>query len=148
VLDVAKTAHEVFEQRGLKAFVKTSGSSGIHLYLPLEPKYTYSRVAKFAEQLAAKIASHAPKIATTERNLADREKEQVYVDWLQNAKGKSVAAPFTVRAKPKATVSMPLEWKQIDEGVRITDFTLKNVPSLLSTPMGPWSDFFDSRQEI
>jgi bifunctional non-homologous end joining protein LigD len=148
VLKVALTARKVFEQRGLKAFVKTSGSSGIHLYLPLEPKYTYSTVAKFAGQLAAEIASHVPMIATTERSLADREKAQVYVDWLQNARGKSVAAPFTVRAKPKAPVSMPLEWKQIEGGVKITDFTLRNVPSLLSSPMGPWNDFFNSRQEI
>jgi bifunctional non-homologous end joining protein LigD len=148
VLRVASTARTVFEERNLKAYVKTSGSSGIHIYLPVERKYTYARVAKFAEEIANEIADRAPKIATTERNIAEREKQQIYVDWLQNARGKSVAAPFTVRAKPKAPVSMPLEWDQIEEGVKITDFTLKNVPELVEKNGNPWEDFFDSRQEI
>jgi bifunctional non-homologous end joining protein LigD len=148
VLSVAATAYEVFEERGLNAYPKTSGSSGIHLYIPLEPVAGYTRAAKLAEEIANDIAKRIPKKATTERALAERERNQVYVDWLQNARGKSVAAPFTSRARPKATVSMPLTWDQIDEGVRITDFTIRNVPEILREQGNPWEDFFDSRQRI
>ncbi len=148
VLTVALVARELFNDRGLKAFVKTSGSSGIHLYLPLQPKYSYQAAAEFAADLAREIASRAPKLATIERTLAEREKQQVYVDWLQNARGKSVAAPFTARAKPKATISMPLHWNQVENGVKIVDFTIKNGPDWISKHGNPWADFFISRQSL
>ena len=70
------------------------------------------------------------------------------MDWMQNARGKSLASVYTTRAKPKATVSMPLTWKQIEKGVKITDFTLKNVPTLCRKTGDPWADFFASRQTL
>jgi bifunctional non-homologous end joining protein LigD len=72
----------------------------------------------------------------------------VYVDWMQNARGKSLASIFTARAKPKATVSMPLSWKQISQGVKITDFTITNVPELLKKKGDPWSTFFEERHTL
>jgi bifunctional non-homologous end joining protein LigD len=72
----------------------------------------------------------------------------VYVDWMQNARGKSLAAVFTARAKPKASVSMPLTWKQVSQGVKITDFTITNVPELLQKKGDPWANFFDERQAL
>ena len=98
--------------------------------------------------LASEIAGREPKIATVERSLAKRKPDQVYVDWMQNARGKSLASVYTTRAKPKATVSMPLSWKQIEKGVKITDFTLKNVPALCRKSGDPWADFFESRQTL
>ena len=80
--------------------------------------------------------------------IAKRKKEQVYVDWMQNARGKSLASVLTARAKPKATVSMPLTWKQIEQGVKISDFTVRNVPALLKKKGDAWSDFFDERQTL
>jgi bifunctional non-homologous end joining protein LigD len=148
VLAVALVARELFNDRGLKAFVKTSGSSGMHLYLPLLPKYSYQAAAKFAAELASEIAARAPKLATIERTISERQKQQVYVDWLQNARGKSVAAPFTARAKPKAAISMPLHWIQVENGVKITDFTIKNGPEWISKQGDPWADFFNSRQSL
>ena len=148
VLQVALVAREVLQSIGATAFVKTSGSSGIHLYLPLNPDISYQTDAKLAAILATRIADKAPKIATVERSLAARQQQQVYVDSLQNARGKSVAAPFTVRAKPKATVSMPLEWGQVEDGVRISDFTIKNAADLISTSASLWKAFFDSRQSL
>jgi bifunctional non-homologous end joining protein LigD len=147
VLQVALLTKEVCDEVGLNAFPKTSGSSGIHIYLPLKPTNEYERVAEFSRLLAAEVAGRAPKIATVERTIAKRKKEQVYVDWMQNARGKSLASVFTARAKPKATVSMPLTWKQIEQGVKISDFTVKNVPALLNKN-DAWSNFFDSRQKL
>jgi bifunctional non-homologous end joining protein LigD len=148
VLQVALIAKAVCDEIGLKSFPKTSGSSGIHIYLPLKPANGYEKVAEFSRLLAAEIAQRAPKIATVERTIANRKKDQVYVDWMQNARGKSLASVLTARAKPKATVSMPLTWKQIEQGVKISDFTVNNVPALLKKRGNAWSDFFDHRQKL
>ena len=147
VLEVALVCKEVLDELGLPAFPKTSGSSGIHIYLPLKPKYNYGKIAAIAEGLAAEVTRRAPKIATVQRSLAKRQKQQVYVDALQNARGKTIAAAYSARAKPGATVSMPLTWKQIEKGVKISDFTIENVPQL-SKKNQPWKNFFDSRQEL
>ena len=148
VLEVALTTKKVCDEVGLRAFPKTSGSSGIHIYLPLKPVNEYDKVADFARLLAGEIARRVPTIATVERSLAKRKHDQVYVDWMQNARGKSLASVYTTRAKPKATVSMPLSWKQIEKGVKITDFTLKNAVGLLRKSGDPWAEFFASRQTL
>ena len=148
VLEVALVCQEIFDEIGLTAFPKTSGSSGIHIYVPLKPKHNYGKVAAIAEGLAAEVARRAPKIATIQRSLAKRQKQQVYVDAMQNARGKTIAAPFSARAKPGATVSMPLTWKQIQKGVKISDFTIENVPALIKKGGNAWKDFFASAQEL
>jgi bifunctional non-homologous end joining protein LigD len=147
VLQVALMVKEVADEVGLEVFPKTSGSSGIHIYVPLKPTNEYDKVAEFARLFASEVAQRAPKIATVERTIAKRKSTQVYVDWMQNARGKSLAAIFTARAKPKAPVSMPLTWKQVEKGVKITDFTITNVPELLKKG-DPWADFFNSRQAL
>src|SRR5213075_1158733 len=121
---------QVCDELGLRSFPKTSGSSGMHIYLPLKPTNDYEKVADFARLLAAEVANRLPKIATIERTISKRKTEQVYVDAMQNARGKSLAAIFTARAKPGATVSMPLTWKQVEKGVTIADFTIRNAPRI------------------
>ena len=148
VLKVALICKEVFDELGVPAFPKTSGSSGIHVYLPLKPKYDYRKVAAIAEGLAAEVARRAPKIATIQRSLAKRQKQQVYVDAMQNARGKTIAAAFSARAREGASVSMPLTWKQIEKGVKISDFTIENAPALIKKHGDAWADFFDSRQSV
>ncbi len=148
VLEVALVTKKVCDELGLKAFPKTSGSSGIHIYLPLKPTNGYESVAEFSKLLAGEIAQRVPRIATVERTIARRKHDQVYVDWMQNARGKSLASVFTARAKPGATVSMPLTWKQIEQGVKISDFTIRNVPALLKKNGSAWADFFNQRQQL
>src|SRR5262249_10861386 len=131
VLAVALTVKAVCDDLGLEALPKTSGSSGMHVYIPLQPKNNYEQVAEFSRLLAAEVAGRQPRIATVERTIAKRKTTQVYVDAMQNARGKSLASVFTARAKPGATVSMPLTWKQVEAGVKITDFTIRNAPELL-----------------
>jgi bifunctional non-homologous end joining protein LigD len=146
VLQVALVVKEVADEIGLQVFPKTSGSSGMHIYGPLKPTNKYEQVAEFAKLFAGEVARRAPKIATIERTIAKRKSTQVYVDWMQNARGKSLASVFTARAKPGATVSMPLTWKQISQGVKIADFTITNVPDLLRKKGDAYSDFFNARQ--
>jgi bifunctional non-homologous end joining protein LigD len=148
VLQVALTCKKVCDEIGLNAFPKTSGSSGIHIYLPLKPANEYEQVAEFSRLLATEVAGRVPKIATVERTIAKRKRDQVYVDWMQNARGKSLASVFTARAKPGATVSMPLTWRQVEQGVKISDFTIRNVPTLLKKKDDAWSDFFNQRQTL
>ena len=147
VLQVALLVKEVSDEVGLTAFPKTSGSSGIHIYVPLKATNEYDKVAEYARLFATEVARRAPQIATVERTIAKRKSTQVYVDWMQNARGKSLASVFTARAKPKASVSMPLTWKQIEKGVKIQDFTITNVPQLLKKS-DAWADFFKSRQTL
>jgi bifunctional non-homologous end joining protein LigD len=148
VLRVALVCREVLDELELPGFPKTSGSSGIHIYVPLKPKIEFGKVAAIAEALATEVARRAPKMATVQRSLAKREKQQVYVDAMQNARGKTIAAAFSARARDGATVSMPLTWKQIEKGVRISDFTIENAPSLLKKHDDAWRDFFDSQQAL
>jgi bifunctional non-homologous end joining protein LigD len=148
VLDVALVCREVLGELGLPAFPKTSGSSGIHVYVPLKPKYDYGKIAEIAMALANEVAHRAPKIATTQRSLAKRQPQQVYVDAMQNARGKTIASVFSARAKPGATVSMPLTWKQVEKGVKISDFTIKNAPGLLKKNGDAWKNFFESRHSL
>jgi len=148
VLEVALVCRGVFAELGWPAFPKTSGSSGIHIYLPLKPKYEYGKIAEVAVALANEVAERAPKIATTQRSLARRQKQQVYVDAMQNARGKSIAAPFSARAKPGATVSMPLTWKQVEKGVKISDFTTRNVVELVKKKGDAWENFFESQETL
>jgi bifunctional non-homologous end joining protein LigD len=148
VLEVALVCKEVLDELGLAAFPKTSGSSGIHIYLPLKPTLDYPKAAAIAEGLAAEVARRAPKIATVQRSLAKRQKQQIYVDAMQNARGKTIASAYSARARDGATVSMPLTWKQIEKGVKISDFTITNVPGLVKKRGDLWKDFFAAGQSL
>jgi len=148
VLQVALVCKEVLDELELPGFPKTSGSSGIHIYIPLKPKLAFGKVAAVAEALATEVAQRAPKIATVQRSLAKRQKQQVYVDAMQNARGKTIASPYSARAKPGATVSMPLTWKQIEKGVKISDFTIQNVPKLVEKNDDAWASFFENQQAL
>src|ERR1041385_1632614 len=148
VLQVALICQEVLDELGLPAFPKTSGSSGIHIYVPLKPKLEFGKVAAVAEALAAEVAQRAPKIATVQRSLAKRQKQQVYVDAMQNARGKTIAAPYSARAKPGATVSMPLTWKQVEKGVKISDFTIQNATKLVEKHGDMWKSFFKEAKQL
>ena len=128
ICEVAVSVREVLARVGLKSYPKTSGSRGIHVYVPIEARYDYQAIASFAERIATIVAKENPRVATTERSLKKRKRGQIYMDHMQNARGKSVVAPYSVRPKAGAPVSAPLEWKEV-EGCKITpqDFTIKNI---------------------
>lgn len=148
VLESARVCREVLDELGLPGFPKTSGSSGIHVYVPLKSKYDYGKIAELAFALANEVAQRAPRIATTQRSLAKRQKQQVYIDAMQNARGKTIASVFSARAKPGATVSMPLAWKQVEKGVKISDFTIRNALGLLEKNGNAWEDFYESAHTL
>jgi bifunctional non-homologous end joining protein LigD len=128
ICDVALTTREVLARVGLESYAKTSGSRGIHIYVPVKSIYTYEEIAELAEQVATVVAREQSEVATVERSKRKRGTRMIYVDHMQNARGKSVVAPYSVRPKPGATVSAPLEWTEVErKRIRTADFHIKNM---------------------
>jgi bifunctional non-homologous end joining protein LigD len=148
VRQVALVLREVLKALRLTGYPKTSGSAGIHIYVPVRRRYGYEEIARFAEQVSERVAERAPGIATVERRLTERKKDQVYVDWQQNARGKAAAAVYTVRARPGASVSTPVTWQEIARGFEIDDFTIKTVPPRLAKKGDLWRDMLKDRQRL
>jgi bifunctional non-homologous end joining protein LigD len=126
VIEVARALYALCESVGLPSFVKTSGSSGLHVLLPLGGRVTHDQARLLGEVLARIVVQRLPDVATVARLPAQRE-DKVYVDYLQNGHGKLLAAPFCVRPRPGATVSMPLRWSEVKPGLAMGDFTLRNA---------------------
>lgn len=148
VLKVARLVKKVLDELGVTGFVKTSGSSGIHIFVPIKRHYTFEQTMDWAELVAKQVAARNPKLATVERRLAEREKTQVYVDWQQNARGKSIAAPYTARPKPKATVSAPVRWEEVEAGFKLTDFNLATMIERIESTGDEWASLLRSRQSL
>ncbi len=129
VLEVALIVHESLTALGMPNFAKTTGSKGIHIYVPIVRGPTQKKVWTFAKSLAFTIAAHHPKIVTAEYKIAKRPKGRVLVDYNQNAWGRTLASIYSVRPRPEATVSTPVSWEEVQRGLRIEDFHLRNVPA-------------------
>jgi len=127
VVQVARWAKEVIDGFGLHAAIKTSGSTGLHIYLPLPPKTLNEAATIVAQMIATKVAEAHPKEATIERFVKAREAATIYVDYLQNIQGKTVAGAYCIRAKPEATVSTPLKWTELTDDLDPRDFHLGNA---------------------
>jgi bifunctional non-homologous end joining protein LigD len=127
--EVVKTALEVrrlFEQLEIESYIKTSGSTGLHIYVPMGKKYTYDEVRMFGEVIANTVHRRIPEITSVLRSPAKRQKK-IYLDFLQNRRGQTLAAPFSVRPKPAVSVSMPLDWSEVNKKLSPEDFTMLNM---------------------
>lgn len=127
VIEVALVIKDLLDRGGATGFCKTSGASGIHVYIPCNKKYEYDIVRDFARVLAELVQEQLPGFTTLERSLSKRKKNQIYVDYLQNSRGQTLASAYSVRPKPGAPVSTPLEWKEVKPGLYPTMFTIKNI---------------------
>jgi bifunctional non-homologous end joining protein LigD len=127
VVAVAHGLRRLLRTIGLRAFPKTSGATGLHLLLPLGARYPHSDVKRFAEVVARVAAERLADIATVERRPARRE-GKVYIDYGQNGYGRTIAAPYAVRARTGAPVSAPLRWTQVRAGLDPARFTIKTLP--------------------
>jgi bifunctional non-homologous end joining protein LigD len=127
VIEVAQAVKKVLDGYKLRGLAKTSGASGIHIVLPLGPGVPNDGARMLAEIVATSVAQQYPKIATIERWVKSRPGGAVYVDFLQNIRGKTVAGVYSVRAEPRATVSTPLLWEEVDDALSPSDFTMDSV---------------------
>jgi bifunctional non-homologous end joining protein LigD len=131
VVEIARAIRELCGEIEIESFVKTSGGSGLHVLLPMGGLFPHEQTRQLAELLARVIVTRLPKIATTARAIPARG-GRVYVDALQNGRGKLLAAPYTARPRPGATVSTPLDWSEVDERLEVGAFDIKTVPQRLS----------------
>ena len=138
VVQVARHIHDLLEELGASHFVKTSGQDGLHVLLPLGQSLDHDDARRLAEVLARAVVADLPKISTITRPVAARG-ERVYVDYLQNGRGKLIASIFSVRPRPHAPVSMPLEWKQVSARLDPTKFTIKTAPARLEKSGDPFA---------
>ncbi len=145
---VALRFREELENIGLQALVKTTGGTGLHVVVPLEPHYDYDMAKSFAELLARRVHGVVPAETTLERTIAKRPKGTVYLDYVQVGKGKTFVAPFSVRARDGAPVSMPLRWPEVEamRRKRATDtsgemarWTIANVAKIVKKSGDPWA---------
>jgi len=126
VIQVAKVIHGILDKAGIDNFCKTSGSTGLHIYIPLHEKYTYDHSKEFARLIVTMTQKRLPDITSIERPTAKR-KGKIYLDFLQNRPQATLAAPYSVRPKPGASVSMPLQWTEVKKGLKVTDFNIHNA---------------------
>lgn len=126
VVRTALTVKTIMDELETDCYCKTSGATGLHVYIPLGAKYEYETVKIFAELIAREVTKRLPKTTSIIRTVKKRE-EKIYIDFLQNRAGQTLAAPYSVRPKPGATVSTPLEWEEVNSKLSPSQFTIKNV---------------------
>jgi bifunctional non-homologous end joining protein LigD len=129
VIQVARWVKEILDDFGLHAVPKTSGASGIHIVMPLPPGASYQVSVTLAELVARRVNEDHPKETTVHRWVKSRPPAAVYVDYLQNIRGKTVASVYSARAEPHASVSTPLKWSELTDDLTPRDFTIANVPA-------------------
>jgi len=147
VVRIAREVHAICEEIGLPSFVKTSGGSGLHILLPLGGQCDHDQSRQLAELLARLLTDRLPEIATTARSIPARQ-GRVYVDALQNGRGKLLAAPFTARSRPGATVSMPLDWSEVGARLDPGRFTIRTAPARMKSRGDPLLPVLEARPDL
>ncbi len=144
VVSLARDVRNIIGQCGLSAAVKTSGSRGIHLVIPLPPRTPYEKSARLALQIARVVVQRQPTRATMERSIKARPTGTIYVDALQNARGKSMAGAYSVRARAEATVSAPIRERELSARLQPAAFTLFTMPARVARLGDLWGDGLSS----
>jgi bifunctional non-homologous end joining protein LigD len=140
VVQVARIVAGTLRELGLDAALKTSGSQGIHIAIPLPPRTSYAESTALARRVAERVVEAHPELATLERRIDDRPRGTVYVDVQQNARGKSVVSAYSARARPGAKVSAPLRWPELTGRLRLERFTVRTMPKRLMRVGDLWGD--------
>jgi bifunctional non-homologous end joining protein LigD len=126
VVEAARVTKDILESMGVTCYPKTSGSTGIHVYIPMGAKYTYEHSKEFARIIATLVQREIPEYTSIER-IVNARSGKMYIDFLQNRPQATIAAPYSLRPKPGATVSMPLHWDEVKKGLKMSDFTIYNA---------------------
>jgi len=143
VIEVSLVVRKRLEDAGLVTFTKTSGKKGLHIVVPLSAGHRFGDVREFAHRIGREIAKDTSRVVSEFPR--SRDPGTIFIDYLQNAQGKTMVAPYSLRGTPTATVSMPLRWNELKRGVRAEDFNIKTV---ISKKEEPWRGIFDTRQKI
>ena len=145
VREAALIVRDALEALDMTPLVKTTGSKGVHVYVPIKRAPLQKKVWTFAKALAQALAARHPKLLTSEYRIADRPKGRVLVDYNQNAWGRTLASIYSARPQKGATVSTPVEWQEIERGVEIEDFHIGNVPARVRKLGDLWKPLLAAR---
>ena len=145
-MEVAYQLKDILRELKINSYVKTSGKSGLHIYVPIVNEYPYEQTKNFAEILAKIMVSKFPDKVTMEWNTSKR-KGKVFFDYNQNSRGKTIASVYSLRPNAAATVSMPVEWNNLDS-VLPTDFTITSIPQLITKKNDIWAGVLSEKQNI
>lgn len=148
VLRVAQHIRKLLDEIRLKSYMKTSGATGFHIFVPLEEGYSYEQVRMFAEVVGKGVSGELPGLVTFERTVSKRPKGRVLIDALQNARGKPLATVYSVRAEDHAGVSTPVLPEELEQGVKPDIWNLTNIESRLMQVGDLWHDFWGNRQSL
>jgi len=148
IIEAARLVKGKLDLIGLRGYPKTTGGDGMHIYVPLEVRYSFAQARTFAEILSRWVTAERPDLFTTPRNVAAREKGKVYFDYLQIAEGKTISAPYVVRAHPGAPVATPLEWDEVRPGLTPLQFHIGNVMRRFDRVGDLFSPVLNQQQEM
>jgi bifunctional non-homologous end joining protein LigD len=148
VRDTALVLRDALDSLSMPSLVKTTGSKGIHIYVPIVRGPTQKEVWTFARALAHNLAQRHPSLITAEYRVANRPPGRVLVDYNQNAWGHTLASIYSVRPRPRAPVSTPVTWKEIEAGVEIADFRVDNVPARLAKKGDLWEPLLEEKGRV
>jgi bifunctional non-homologous end joining protein LigD len=147
VVKAAQATKKVCDKLGIDCYCKTSGATGLHIYIPLGAKYEYQIARHFAHLIAQHVHELLPDTTSLERSPKNRQKK-VYLDYLQNSKGQTLAAPYSVRPKPGVTVSTPLDWAEVNAKLSPSQFTIKNIFKRLEKKGDLWKPVLGKGADI
>jgi bifunctional non-homologous end joining protein LigD len=147
LVKTALKVKEILDKLKIKGYVKTSGGKGIHVFIPVLPKYTYEQTRDFSLLISQMVHSELPDITSLER-LPKNRVGKVYLDYLQNGKGKTMASIYSVRPREGAGVSTPLEWDEINDKLDLQKFNIKTLPDRLEKKGDLWKNFFDDAIDL
>jgi bifunctional non-homologous end joining protein LigD len=145
VRETALLVRENLERLGMKSFAKTTGSRGIHVYVPIVRGPVQKRVWAFAKEFAQQVAAGAPEVATSEYRIAKRPSKRVLIDYNQNAWGRTLASIYSVRPHPRACVSAPVTWDEVKKGIDIEDFRIDTARARFSRVGDLWKPLLSPR---
>jgi bifunctional non-homologous end joining protein LigD len=148
VREAALIVHESLEALKMPSLVKTTGSKGLHVYVPIVHGPLQKQVWTFAKALAQELAVRHPALMTAEYRVAKRPHGRVLVDYNQNRWGSTLASVYSVRPRPEATVSTPVTWAEVERGIRIEDFTVSNVPARVATLGDLWKPLVEKKKRF
>lgn len=143
VIDVAFSLKEKLDELNFRTYIKTSGKKGLHVVLPIIEKYNFKQTREFVHQFGKFLAGEFDLVVSEAKNSMDPG--TVFIDYLQNTRGKTMIAPYSLRAEPKATVSTPLEWKELKKGLRPDEF---NIFTVLKRNNDPWEGLWETKQAL
>jgi bifunctional non-homologous end joining protein LigD len=143
VTEVATLLKEKLDASGLKSYVKTSGKKGLHILIPIVQEYTFKQTREFIQKIGEHLKNQT-QLVVTERSKANT-KGKVYIDYVQNSHGRTMICPYSLRATPHATVSMPLEWSSVKKGLNLEEF---NLFTAVEVPGNPWKGMMENKQKL